>query len=222
MQSTTAKVVRGTESVTDTRIRGYTSQMLLLQNLISNRGAALRTSTRRHASHVAIIERTFKTTCLQGSMPIGQELRVDGMPYTVIGVSEKRAAPLARARITGWVFCLRPYQKTYGTSKTFDGVHQGWFGGKALDNAADEVRVLVRSAPHDTPGPARLVRTGYHNTLVGFFSTIRTRLERLLADALISLVVGGIVIMNIMLVSVTERTPRSAFARLSARGRRTS
>jgi putative ABC transport system permease protein len=38
MQSTTAKVVRGTQSVTDTRIRGYTSQMLLLQNLNIEQG----------------------------------------------------------------------------------------------------------------------------------------------------------------------------------------
>jgi putative ABC transport system permease protein len=69
------------------------------------------------------------------------------------------------------------------------------------------VRVLVRSRRHDAPGSDDDFELDINSTLVGFFSTITTYFGAVAGTvALISLVVGGIVIMNIMLVSVTERT----------------
>jgi putative ABC transport system permease protein len=207
MQSTTAKVVRGTESVTDTRIRGYTSQMLLLQNLNIEQGRGFTDIDEEHASHVAIIGTDIQDHLFAGVNPIGQELRVDGMPYTVIGVSEKQGSTFGQSQ-DNWVGVpLTAYQKTYGTSKTLTIYIKAGSAGKALDNAADEVRVLVRSARHDAPGVPDSFELDTNNTLVGFFSTITNSFGAVAGGiALISLVVGGIVIMNIMLVSVTERT----------------
>jgi putative ABC transport system permease protein len=207
MQSTTAKVVRGTESVTDTRIRGYTSQMLLLQNLNIEQGRGFTDIDEEHASHVAIIGTDIQDHLFAGVNPIGQELRVDGMPYTVIGVSEKQGSTFGQSQ-DNWVGVpLTAYQKTYGTSKTLTIYIKAGSAGKALDNAADEVRVLVRSARHDGPGVPDSFELDTNNTLVGFFSTITNSFGAVAGGiALISLVVGGIVIMNIMLVSVTERT----------------
>jgi len=207
MQSTTAKVVRGTESVTDTRIRGYTSQMLLLQNLNIEQGRGFTDIDEEHASHVAIIGTDVQDHLFAGVNPIGQELRVDGMPYTVIGVSEKQGSTFGQSQ-DNWVGVpLTAYQKTYGTSKTLTVYIKAGSAGKALDNAADEVRVLVRPARHDAPGQPDSFELDTNNTLVGFFSTITNSFGAVAGGiALISLVVGGIVIMNIMLVSVTERT----------------
>jgi putative ABC transport system permease protein len=207
MQSTTAKVVRGTESVTDTRIRGYTSQMLLMQNLNIEQGRGFTDIDEEHASHVAIIGTDIQDHLFAGVNPIGQELRVDGMPYTVIGVSEKQGSTFGQSQ-DNWVGVpLTAYQKTYGTSKTLTIYIKAGSAGKALDNAADEVRVLVRSARHDAPGVPDSFELDTNNTLVGFFSTITNSFGAVAGGiALISLVVGGIVIMNIMLVSVTERT----------------
>ena len=79
--------------------------------------------------------------------------------------------------------------------------------GPVLEDAADEVRVLVRSQRHDAPGTPDSFELDTNNTLVGFFSTMTNSFGAVAGGiALISLVVGGIVIMNIMLVSVTERT----------------
>jgi putative ABC transport system permease protein len=207
MQSTTAKVVRGTESVTDTRIRGYTSQMLLMQNLNIEQGRGFTDIDEEHASHVAIIGTDIQDHLFAGVNPLGQELRVDGMPYTVIGVSEKQGSTFGQSQ-DNWVGVpLTAYQKTYGTSKTLTVYIKAGSAGKALDNAADEVRVLVRSARHDAPGQPDSFELDTNNTLVGFFSTITNSFGAVAGGiALISLVVGGIVIMNIMLVSVTERT----------------
>ncbi len=79
--------------------------------------------------------------------------------------------------------------------------------GAPLENAADEVRVLMRAQRHDNPGVPDSFELDTNNTLVGFASTLTNSFGAVAgAIALISLVVGGIVIMNIMLVSVTERT----------------
>ena len=67
--------------------------------------------------------------------------------------------------------------------------------------------MLVRSRRHDLPGTPDSFELDTNNTLVGFFGTITAIFGSVAgALALIALVVGGIVIMNIMLVSVTERT----------------
>jgi putative ABC transport system permease protein len=195
-QATTGKIVRGTESVTDTSIRGYTAQMPLLQNLNIMQGRGFTDTDEEHASHVAIIGTDIQDHLFNGINPLGQELRVDGTPYTIIGISEKQVA-----------VPLTAYQKSYGTSKTLTIYIKAGAAGEVLENAADEVRVLIRSRRHDAPGAPDSFELDTNNTLVGFFSTITKSFGAVAgAIALISLVVGGIVIMNIMLVSVTERT----------------
>jgi len=132
---------------------------------------------------------------------------VGGMPYTVIGVAEKQGSTFGQSQ-DNWVgIPLSAYQKTYGTQKTLTIYVKAGSAGPVLEDAADEVRVLMRSQRHDAPGAPDSFELDTNNTLVGFFSTVTNSFGAVAgAIALISLVVGGIVIMNIMLVSVTERT----------------
>jgi len=207
MQSTTSKVVRGTESTTDTSIRGYSAQMPSLQNLNIEQGRDFTETDEEHASRVAIIGTDIQDHLFAGINPIGQELRVDGMPYTVIGVSEKQGSTFGASQDNWVAVPLTAFQKSYGTAKTLVVYVKAGSAGKILDNAADEVRVLVRSTRHDAPGTPDDFELDENNTLVGFFSTITGYFGAVAGGiAMISLVVGGIVIMNIMLVSVTERT----------------
>jgi putative ABC transport system permease protein len=206
-QAVTGKVVRGTESVTDSSIRGYTAQMPALQNLNIVEGRDFTATDEEHASRVAIIGSDIQDHLFAGVNPIGQELRVDGTPYTVIGVSEKQGSTFGQSQ-DNWVGVpLTAFQKSYGTAKTLTVYIKAGEAGPVLENAADEVRVLVRSRRHDAPGAEDSFELATNNTLVGFFSTITNSFGAVAGGiALISLVVGGIVIMNIMLVSVTERT----------------
>ena len=206
-QTMTGKIVRGTQSMTDTSIRGYTWQMPTLQNLNIEQGRGFTETDEEHASHVAIIGTDIQDHLFEGINPIGQELRVDGMPYTVIGVSEKQGSTFGQSQDNWVAVPLTAFQKTYGTAKSLMIYIKAGAAGPILDNAADEVRVLVRSRRHDAPGSPDDFELDNNNTLVGFFSTITGYFGAVAGGiALISLVVGGIVIMNIMLVSVTERT----------------
>ncbi|MEI9981648.1 MAG: ABC transporter permease [Edaphobacter sp.] len=207
MQSTTAKVVRGTQSITDTNIRGYTAQMPSMQNLNIEQGRDFTEMDEEHASHVAIIGTDVQDHLFAGVNPLGLELRVDGTPYTVIGVSEKQGSTFGASQ-DNWVGVpLTAFQKSYGTSKSLTVYVKAGAAGPPLENTADEVRTLVRSRRHDAPGAEDSFELDTNNTLVGFFSTIANSFGAVAGGiAMISLVVGGIVIMNIMLVSVTERT----------------
>ena len=206
-QATVGKIVRGTQSVTDTQIRGYTWQMPSLQNLNIMQGRGFNESDEEHGSHVAIIGTDIQDHLFPGIDPLGQELRVDGTPYTVVGISEKQGSTFGASQ-DNWVGVpLNTYQKSYGTTKTVTIYIKAGSAGAVLEAAADEVRVLMRSVRHDAPGAPDSFELDTNNTLVGFFSTITKSFGAVAGGiALISLVVGGIVIMNIMLVSVTERT----------------
>jgi putative ABC transport system permease protein len=178
-----------------------------LQNLNIMQGRGFTEADEDHASHVAIIGTDIQDHLFQGIDPIGQELRVDGSNYTVVGISEKQGSTFGASQDNWVAVPLTTYQKSYGTSKTLTIYVKAGEAGPRLEAAADEVRVLVRSRRHDAPGAPDSFELDTNNTLVGFFSTVTASFGAVAgAIALISLVVGGIVIMNIMLVSVTERT----------------
>ena len=160
-----------------------------------------------HASRVAIIGTDIRDNLFPGIDALGQELRVDGQPYTVIGVAEKQGSTFGQSQ-DNWVgIPLTAFQKSYGTMKSLTIYVKAGSAGPALEQAGDEVRVLMRSRRHDGPGMPDSFELDINNTLVGFFSVVTASFGAVAgAIALISLVVGGIVIMNMMLVSVSERT----------------
>jgi putative ABC transport system permease protein len=206
-QAVTGKIVRGTQSTTDTSIRGYTWQMPALQNLNIMQGRGFTEADEEHSSRVAIIGTDIQDHLFEGVDPLGQELRVDGTPYTVIGISEKQGSTFGASQ-DNWVGVpLSAYQKNYGTANTLTIYVKAGEAGPVLETAADEVRMLMRARRHDAPGTADSFELDTNNTLVGFFSMVTQSFGAVAGGvALIALVVGGIVIMNIMLVSVTERT----------------
>jgi putative ABC transport system permease protein len=206
-QAVTGKIVRGTQSTTDTSIRGYTWQMPALQNLNITQGRGFTDADEEHASHVAIIGTDIQDHLFEGMDPLGQELRVDGAPYTIIGVSEKQGSTFGASQDNWVAVPLTAFQKSYGTAKTLTIYVKAGEAGPILETAADEVRVLVRSKRHDAPGSPDSFELDTNNTLVGFFSMVTKSFGAVAGGvALLALIVGGIVIMNIMLVSVTERT----------------
>ena len=207
LQGTVGKVVYGSQSATDTSVRGYTWSMPEMQNLNVVQGRSFTPADDEHGSRVALVGDDVVENLLGGGDPLGKEIHVDGVPYTVIGVGEKQGKTLGQSQDNWVAVPLSAFQKTYGTQKTLTIYAKAGIGAENLEVAGDEARSLMRSERHDAPGQPDSFTLETSDTFVGLWKQISQGFEAVaVAIASISLIVGGIVIMNIMLVSVTERT----------------
>ncbi len=206
-QSKSVTVKAGTDSVTGVEVRGWTATMADLSNLNIVEGRNFTPTEVEHGARVAIIGTDIQENLLKGDDPVNREIRVDGVPYTIIGLGEKQGKTLGSSQDNYVAVPITAYQRTYGTQKTLTIYVKAPGTGAPLDESGSEVRTLMRSFRHDRLGEDDSFTLDLNNTFLGFFKTI-TNLFSVIAIpvAAISLIVGGIVIMNIMLVSVTERT----------------
>jgi putative ABC transport system permease protein len=206
-QNSTGNIVFGAQSSTNTEIRGYTALMPDMQNLNIVEGRGFTQADEDHAAQVVLIGADIEDNLLKGQDPIGKEIRVDGVPYTIVGLGEKQGKTLGQSQ-DNWVGVpLTAYQKTYGTMKSVTIYSKAPSDAEGMQAASDQARVIMRDLRHDRPGEEDSFTLETSDTLAGLLSQIINSIGGVaIAIAAISLVVGGVVIMNIMLVSVTERT----------------
>ena len=206
-RSSVGKVVYQTKSTTDTTIRGITWTMPSLANLNIVEGRSFTEVEDEHSTHVAIVGADIVDNVLGGSDPLGKEIRVDGVPYTVIGVAEPQGKTMG-ASMDNWVgIPLTTFLESYGSQPTMDIYIDAGGGGEVMDGVTDEVRTIMRTRRHLPPGKPDNFSVDSSATFGDMLGKIVNNFGAVVvAIAGISLVVGGIVIMNIMLVSVTERT----------------
>jgi len=207
MASTTGKVVYNSHSSTDTSIRGWTWTMPPIYNVNIDRGRGFVPSDEEHNSKVAIIGPDIVDNQMGSIDPIGKEIRVDGTQFTVIGVGERKGKTLGQSQDDWVAVPLTTFLATYGSNRSLTIYARANGVGDPLELAVGEVRTILRTHRHDLPGAEDSFTVDTNSTFVGIWQSISSSFSAVFVSlAGISLVVGGIVIMNIMLVSVTERT----------------
>ena len=206
-RTTTGKVVYGTQSTTDTQVRGWTWTMPPISNLNIALGRSFTESEDQHSAHVAIVGADIVDNMLGPGDPLGKEIRVDGEPYTVIGVGEAQGKMFGSS-MDNWVAVpLQCFLQSYGSNASLQIYVDTGGGGAVLDSVEDELRTIMRVRRHLRPGTPDTFNIDSSDTFKDMLGKILNSFGAVVAAiAAISLVVGGIVIMNIMLVSVTERT----------------
>ena len=137
---TVGKIVYGAQSSTDTQIRGYTALMPEMQNLNIVEGRGFTQADEDHAAHVAIIGADIEENLLKFEDPLGKEIRVDGVPYTIIGLGEKQGKTLGQSQDNWVAVPLTAYQKTYGTAKTVTIYAKAPSGAAGMEAASDQAR----------------------------------------------------------------------------------
>ena len=204
---TTGSVVYGTQSSTDTSIRGWTYTMPDIANLNIVQGRAFTPTDDEQSMRVAIIGYDVVDKLMGQGDPLGKEIRVAGEPYTVIGIGERQGKTLGQSQDNYVNVPLSTYMHAHGSNDSIDIYAKAGTAAGALELASDQARSIMRSRRHDAPGAPDTFALETNDTFVGIWKSISSTFAAVVvAIASISLVVGGIVIMNIMLVSVTERT----------------
>ncbi|PYX32362.1 MAG: ABC transporter permease [Acidobacteria bacterium] len=203
----TGHVRYGEHSLNDTWVRGITPSMATVLDLNLSSGRMLNDTDEDNRTNVAVIGTDVVENLFPSQDPLGMEIRLDGQIYRVIGVGEKQGKTLGQSLDNFIAVPISAYLKQYGshTSIRISGKAHGV--GNQLNAAIDEVRMILRARRHDAPGqPDSFVAETNENFLSLWKNLTQTLFITITAIAAIALVVGGIVIMNIMLVSVTERT----------------
>ena len=138
--------------------------------------------------------------------PIGKRLVVDGRPFDVIGVGKPKGSLFGSSQDNYISIPIEIYFKMYG-SRT--GINYAFFAKDRdhMAQAQEEVEVLLRAYRHQLPGDENTFSIVSSDTLVSAFNSITGAIQgAAIGIVSVFMVVGGVVIMNIMLAVVSERT----------------
>src|SRR5277367_5605112 len=208
LRNSTGKVKYAAQSIDDTTVQGITPSMAPIYDTELTAGRMLNATDLNNKSAVAVVGVDIVDNLLAGADPLGREIRVDGWTYQIIGVGKKKGKTLGQSLDNYVMIPITAYLKQYGVhshSITVSG--KAINAGPGLDLAMDESRVALRSRRHDRAGAEDSFDIETNASLLSIWSGFsQTFFLAMIGIAAVSLVVGGIVIMNIMLVSVTERT----------------
>ena len=193
----------------DSSIIGVGSDMARIRDIGVVDGRFFTEQEDRARAFVAVIGDTVRTTLFPGDAPfLGRIVRIDGIEFTVIGLQERLGSAFGRDQDKSIYIPATAFERLYGSGNGF-----ALFGrpkpgsGLTLESALDETRVVLRTRFHARPGQPDNFDTLTPDAIRGFIDQVLGMIAAVVVPVTcISLVVGGIVIMNIMLVSVTERT----------------
>jgi len=203
----TLSLQRGNKQTDDTTIIGYTPNMIEIDTRTLDLGRYFTPGEDRHAAYVCIIGASLVDQFFPTENPIGQTIRTGSLEFTVIGTYQKLGSVLGQDQDNFVVIPLTTYLKVRGsrTSLTLEIKASG--GKKNFDAAQDEARVIMRSRRHDPPEKEDSFFIGTSQSYIALWQSISGSFFAVFVMvSSISAVVGGIVIMNVMLVSVTQRT----------------
>ena len=163
----------------------------------------------RSRADVAVIGDEVRTMLFpDGSAPVGSTVKVNGIDFTIIGLKEKQGSAFGQSMDRSVYIPVSSYFRMFGQgSSIMIFARPKPATGFNLQQSLDLTRVALRNRFHQRPGQTDRFDFMTPDAIRGFIDQILGLVTVVVIPVTcISLVVGGIVIMNIMLVSVTERT----------------
>jgi len=201
---TLGRVQTETQSMPDVSLRGQTASMGWISTLDLAQGRFFFDGEQRAAAHVTVLGASVAERLFPGRDPLGKTVRIAGEEFRVIGVSERVGAVLGQEQDRYAIVPLDAFARLLGLR------HSLQFNVKAtqpLDPVIDEVRQILRARRHAVPGASDDFYFATAETYMSLWRDIsRVFFLVFVLISLVASLVGGIVIMNITLVSVTERT----------------
>ncbi|HWR44988.1 ABC transporter permease [Sporomusa sp.] len=189
-------------------VQGTTQEFLQIRNFAVASGAFFSNSDENARARVAVLGQTVATSLFGGASPLGQTIRIGKAPFRVIGVLESKGqSSMGQDQDDIVLIPLSTAQDRLIGQAYLNSISIQVENDKVMDKVQADITTLLRTRHHLSSNVENdfSVRnlTALMTTMQETTGTITLFLG---AVAAISLVVGGIGIMNIMLVSVTERT----------------
>lgn len=194
------------KELNDIALIGHTPNMGAIDTRTIVEGRYFTEMENSRAAYVCLIGADAVEQLLAGSTVIGQTIRIDNQEFTVLGAFERIGSVLGQNQDNFVIVPINTYLRMRGTrSSVTIQVKAG--KGTQFDNAVDEARLALRAKRHVRPGADDDFFIGTKDSFMALWQSISSAFFAVfIMVSSISAVVGGIVIMNVMLVSVTERT----------------
>jgi len=191
----------------DSSLQGQTANMADIDTRTVVAGRYFNEPEELHVATVCVIGDKLVTEFFPGVNPVGQSIRMLNTEFTVIGVFEKVGTVLGQDRDNFVVIPLSAYLRLRGSRQSLTLQIKAVGDKRNFQDAQDEARMTLRARRHIREGQDEDFFIGTSDTYIALWESISSAFFAVFVMvSSISAVVGGIVIMNVMLVSVTERT----------------
>ncbi len=203
----TGNVRNGNEAMDDVNVRGVTANIAEMDVQETRGGRYISDGDNEHRSYTAFVGMDVVKRLFPNVEPLGKTINVDGRQYEIVGVAKEVGTVLGQSQ-DGFIYIpVTTWLKAYGSNNNSITINVQSRGPEWVSRTQDEVRARMRARRH-------LGSKDEDN--FGFLSsesimTLWNNLTGVLASGAVGivsvfLVIGGVVIMNVMLASVTERT----------------
>ena len=188
------------------QIAGVTANMGGISNTQIATGRFISETDDSRRLNVCIIGNDIKQDFFPNLDPVGKTISIEGRPFEVIGVAKSRGSVFGQSRDMFAMIPVQTFFKMYGSRRGL-GYNAAAISPARINEAMDEVRVLLRAWRHLRPNQ----EDNFGVVASDSFVSAWERLTGAIAASAVGIVsvfmvVGGVVIMNIMLAVVTERT----------------
>jgi len=199
-------VHRGTEISEGVGLQGTSPNIGVITNLEAEEGRFLSEIENDRNRNVAFIGHDLKDKFFPGASPIGQTLTVEGVVFEIVGVSKAKGSIFGQSQDNFLIVPINTYFKIWGARNGM-GLAATALDHDHLAQAQEEARMLLRSYRHLRPKEDDTFSMLTSDALLDFWNQLTGAIAATAVGVVsVFLVVGGVVIMNIMLAVVTERT----------------
>lgn len=220
MNETAVDVAAGREKIEDPQIFGVTANFAIITNRELSAGRHITDWEEQHSVFSVVLGYEIAHSLFPQVDPLGKFIHINNRKFQVVGVLKKYGSFLGENRDIVLEIPITAFQKVFGRHDSVFIIVKAEDSTK-LAQAQDQARIVLRSKHHrryDDDDGFSILTT---DTLISLWQTFTAgAFAAMIGISSIALVVGGIVIMNIMLVSVVERTPEIGLRKaLGARSR---
>ncbi|MBR2215912.1 MAG: ABC transporter permease [Selenomonadaceae bacterium] len=201
------QVVNGNQNW-NTTVQGVTPEFMAIRSLEVDYGSFITQNDNTKRNRVAVIGTTVATNLFGTANPVGQNIRINNQPFKVIGIlKSKGQSSVGQDQDDAVYIPLTTAQERMIGITYVNSINIQVSDQNKMDQVQEEIETLLRQRHHILTGKEDDFNVRNLTSLMETMTQTTTMITILLGSiAGISLVVGGIGIMNIMMVSVTERT----------------
>jgi putative ABC transport system permease protein len=204
--STTVEVRYRRVSIDSVSVEGRTENYPMLGEYDLKDGRHFSSQEVTRKRNVAIVGFDIAEELYPSIDPIGRDIKVAGLPFQIVGVRETKPRGFAGNPNLSIVIPITAYEKLFGTRQSLT-VSVKPMSLDLASECMDEARMIMRTRRHLRPKKEDNFGIVSQENLLDLWKSISSKIYIVLVGIVsISLVVSGIIIMNIMLMSVTERT----------------